>query len=108
MASATALGNAAAGNVKAYLPTILSGLEKSDPQSYLLLHSVKELLQHPEMIRQDLAPSALNLWQALLVVSKEEDNRAVGAECVGRLALLDPPAYIPQFQVRHTDSILCN
>lgn len=108
MASATALGNAAAGNVKAYLPTILSGLEKSDPQSYLLLHSVKELLQHPEMIRQDLAPSALNLWQALLVVSKEEDNRAVGAECVGRLALLDPPAYIPQFQVRHADSILCN
>ncbi|KAL4943777.1 hypothetical protein BDV06DRAFT_129554 [Aspergillus oleicola] len=98
LASAAALGNAAAGNVKAYLPTILGGLEKSESQSYLLLHSVKELLQHPELIRQDVAPSVTKLWQALLVVSKEEDNRAVGAECVGRLALLDLPAYIPQFQ----------
>ncbi|KAL4882600.1 armadillo-type protein [Aspergillus karnatakaensis] len=98
LASATALGNAAAGNVKAYLPTILGGLEKSNPQSYLLLHSVKELLQHPEMIRPDVAPSAAKLWQALLTVSKEEDNRAVGAECVGRLALIDPATYIPQFQ----------
>ncbi|KAL4949993.1 armadillo-type protein [Aspergillus filifer] len=97
LAAAAALGNAAAGNVNAYLPTILGGL-KSESQSYLLLHSVKELLQHPELIRQDVAPSATKLWQALLVVSKEEDNRAVGAECVGRLALLDLPAYIPQFQ----------
>ncbi|KAL2870676.1 putative cullin binding protein CanA [Aspergillus lucknowensis] len=98
LAAATALGNAAAGNVKAYLPTILGGLEKSRGQSYLLLHSVKELLQHPEMIRPDVAPSAAKLWQALLVVSEEEDNRAVGAECVGRLALVDPTAYIPHFQ----------
>ncbi|KAL2847718.1 armadillo-type protein [Aspergillus pseudodeflectus] len=98
LAAATALGNAAAGNVKAYLPTILGGLEKPQGQSYLLLHSVKELLQHPDLIRPDVAPSAAKLWQALLVVSKEEDNRAVGAECVGRLALVDPAAYIPHFQ----------
>ncbi|KAA8650920.1 hypothetical protein EYZ11_001854 [Aspergillus tanneri] len=98
LASATSLGNAAAGNVKAYLPTILGGLEQSNPQSYLLLHSVKELLQHPEIVRPDVAPSALKLWQALLQVSEEEDNRAVGAECVGRLALIDPVAYIPHFQ----------
>ncbi|PLB47544.1 TATA-binding protein-interacting protein [Aspergillus steynii IBT 23096] len=98
LASAASLGNAAAGNVKAYLPTILNGLDKSNPQSYLLLHSVKELLQHPEIVRPDVAPSALKLWQALLLVSEEEDNRAVGAECVGRLALIDPVAYIPHFQ----------
>ena len=99
LAAATALGNAAAGNVKTYLPTIMSGLEKPNHQSYLLLHSVKELLQHPEIVRPDVAPSALKLWQALLNVSEEEDNRAVGAECVGRLALIDPVAYIPHFQV---------
>lgn len=98
LAAATALGNAAAGNVKTYLPTIMSGLEKPNHQSYLLLHSVKELLQHPEIVRPDVAPSALKLWQALLNVSEEEDNRAVGAECVGRLALIDPVAYIPHFQ----------
>ncbi|KAL3479304.1 Cullin-associated NEDD8-dissociated protein 1, C-terminal part [Aspergillus californicus] len=98
LAAANALGNAAAGNVKAYLPTILGGLEKPNSQSYLLLHSVKELLQHPDMIRADVAPSAAKLWQALLIVSEAEDNRAVGAECVGRLALIDPAAYIPHFQ----------
>ncbi|KAI9930505.1 hypothetical protein ASPWEDRAFT_171133 [Aspergillus wentii DTO 134E9] len=98
LAAATALGNAAAGNVKIYLPIVLGGLEKSNPQSYLLLHSVKELLQHPEVVRPDVAPSAIKLWQALVVVSDEEDNRAVGAECVGRLALIDPVAYIPHFQ----------
>ncbi|KAJ5102261.1 hypothetical protein NUU61_004483 [Penicillium alfredii] len=98
LAAATALGNAGAGNVKAYLPVVLKGLDKSNSQSYLLLHSVRELLQHPEVVRLDLAPSALKLWQALLIVSEEEDNRAVGAECVGRLALIDPVAYIPHFQ----------
>lgn len=100
LAAAAALGNSAAGNVKAYLPIILGGLDKSNPRSYLLLHTVKEMLQHPEVVRQDIAPSAIKLWQALLLVSEEEDNRAVGAECVGRLALLDPVAYIPHFQVR--------
>lgn len=99
LAAATALGNAAAGSVKAYLPIILNGLGKSNAPSYLLLHSVRELLQHPEVVRPDLAPSAHNLWHALLLVSEEEDNRAVGAECVGRLALLDPGAYIPHFVV---------
>lgn len=99
LAAATALGNSAAGSVKNYLPIILNGLDKSNAQSYLLLHSVRELLQHPEVVRPDLAPSALKLWQALLAVSEEEDNRAVGAECVGRLALINPGAYIPHFQV---------
>ncbi|KAJ5083444.1 hypothetical protein N7456_012871 [Penicillium angulare] len=97
LAAATALGNAAAGSAKAYLPIIENGLESSDSQSYLLLHSVRELLQHSE-VRAELAPTALKLWQALLLVSQEEDNRAVGAECIGRLALIDPVAYIPHFQ----------
>lgn len=104
LAAATALGNAAAGSVKAYLPIILNGLGKSNASSYLLLHSVRELLQHPEVVRPDLAPSAHKLWHALLVVSEEEDNRAVGAECVGRLALLDPGAYIPHFAVSRARS----
>ncbi|KAJ5097982.1 hypothetical protein N7532_004983 [Penicillium argentinense] len=99
LAAATALGNAAAGSLKTYLPIILNGLDVTNSHSYLLLHSVRELLQHPEVVRPDLAPSALKLWQALLVVSEKEDNRAVGAECVGRLALIDPVSYIPHFQV---------
>lgn len=99
LAAATALGNAAAGNIKAYLPIILGGLDRSNSQNYLLIHSVKELLQHSEVAGPDLALSAVKLWQALLAVSEEEENRAVGAECIGRLALLDPASYIPNFQV---------
>ncbi|KAJ5690746.1 hypothetical protein N7462_005138 [Penicillium macrosclerotiorum] len=108
LAAATALGNAAAGNIKAYLPVILNGLTPANPQSYLLLHSVRELLQHSEVVRPELAPSALKLWQALILVSQEEDNRAVGAECVGRLALIDPVAYIPHFQdhLSNSDAVI--
>lgn len=99
LAAATALGNAAAGSARAYVPILLAGLDNSNTQSYLLLHSVRELLQHSEVVRPDIAPVALKLWQALLVVAEEEDNRAVGAECIGRLALIDPVAYISHFQV---------
>lgn len=99
LAAATALGNAAASNVKIYMPVILEGLDKSSSSNYLLLHSVKELLQHPETVRRDLAPFAVKLWEILLIVSEDEDNRAVGAECIGRLALIDPAAYIPHLQV---------
>lgn len=104
LAAATALGNAAAGNIKAYLPIILGGLDRSNSQNYLLIHSVKELLQHSEVAGPDLALSAVKLWQALLAVSEEEENRAVGAECIGRLALLDPASYIPNFQEHLSDS----
>ncbi|KAJ6164756.1 hypothetical protein N7470_003428 [Penicillium chermesinum] len=97
LSAATALGNAAAGSVKEYLPIILKGLTKANDQSYLLLHSVRDLLQHTE-VRPELAPAAMKLWQALLAVSEEEENRAVGAECIGRLALIDPTFYIPHFQ----------
>ncbi|OJJ44923.1 hypothetical protein ASPZODRAFT_153258 [Penicilliopsis zonata CBS 506.65] len=98
LAAATALGNAAAGDVKTYLPILLNGLDASSSQSYLILSSVKELLQHPEVVRPDVAPYAIKLLQALLLASEDEENRAVGAECIGRLALIDPVAYIPQFQ----------
>ena len=101
LAAATSLGNAAAGNVKAYLPVILDGFDSSNAQSYLLLHSLKELVQHPEVAETELPPAAPKLWQTLLTVSEQEDNRIVGAECIGRLALLDPETYLPNFRVRH-------
>lgn len=102
LAAAASLGNSAAGSVVAYLPIILEGLDKSNPRSYLFLHTVKELLQHPQAVRDGVARHAIQLWQSLLAVSEEEDNHAVGAECAGRLALLDPAAYIPHFQVNHS------
>ncbi|KAK2767024.1 hypothetical protein FQN54_006341 [Arachnomyces sp. PD_36] len=98
LSAAVALGNTGTSNVKTYLPVILEGLEKSSSSNYLLLHSLKEILQHPESVRPDVAPFATRLWEILLVVSDDEDNRAVGAECIGRLALIDPGSYVPLLQ----------
>ena len=99
LSAAVALGNSGASNIKVYLPVILEGLDKSSSSKYLLLHSLKEILQHHESVRPDVAPFATRLWQILLTASDDEDNRAVGAECIGRLALIDPGSYIPLLQV---------
>ncbi|KAK2791449.1 hypothetical protein FQN52_004883 [Onygenales sp. PD_12] len=98
LSAAIALGNCGASNIKAYLPVILEGLENPSSSKYLLLHSLREILQHPESVRPEVAPFATRLWQRLLTASDDEDNRAVGAECIGRLALIDPSAYIPLLQ----------
>ncbi|KAH8705301.1 putative cullin binding protein CanA [Talaromyces proteolyticus] len=98
LAAAVALGNAAASNVKSYMPVILDGLDKSSSSTYLLLHSIKELLQHPELVRNEITPFATKLWQILLSASDDEDSRVVGSECIGRLALLDPASYVPHLQ----------
>ncbi|OKL58304.1 Cullin-associated NEDD8-dissociated protein 1, C-terminal part [Talaromyces atroroseus] len=95
LAAAVALGNAAASNIKAYMPIILEGLNKPRSSTYLLLHSIKEILHHPEHVRDEIAPFATQLWQILLAASEDEDNRVVGSECIGRLALLDPSSYVP-------------
>ena len=99
LSAAVALGNSGASNIKVYLPVILEGLDKSSSSKYLLLHSLKEILQHHENVRPDVSPFATRLWQILLTASDDEDNRAVGAECIGRLALIDPGSYIPLLQV---------
>lgn len=103
LSAAVALGNAGASNIKSYFPVILEGLENSQTTKYLLLHSLKEILQHPENVREDVAPFAKRLWEILLAASDDEDNRAVGAECIGRLSLIDPAFYIPQIQVRNSN-----
>jgi len=99
LAAAIALGNAAASSIKTYMPVILEELDKSSSSNYLLLHSVKEVLQHPENVRSDIVPFAMKLWGILLTASDDEDNRVVGAECIGRLALIDPVSYVPHLQV---------
>ncbi|EEP80089.1 conserved hypothetical protein [Uncinocarpus reesii 1704] len=96
--AAVALGSVGASNIEAYLPVILAELEKDHSSKYLLLHSLREILQHPENVRTDVAPFATRLWEILLNASDDEDNRVVGAECIGRLALIEPSSYIPLLQ----------
>ncbi|KAF2489779.1 TIP120-domain-containing protein [Lophium mytilinum] len=97
LAAAVALGRAGAGNVEKYLPVILQTMGQPSSPQYLLLHSVKEILQQPST-ESAIIPFAGLLWQNLVAASLTEDNKAIGAECIGRLAIIDPKTYLPQLQ----------
>ncbi len=95
LAAAIALGSASSSNISQCLPVILQSLSQTQAADYLYLHALKEILQHcSESGNADLAPFADTLWQKLLSVSGTEDSRAVGAECIGRLAMIEPKAYV--------------
>lgn len=100
LAAAIALGRAGAGNISTYLPVILKAMERGNSYQYLLLHSVKEILQHAGNGSTDFSPYSKSTWDQLMIASQIEDNKAVGAECIGRLAIIDPRTYMPQLRVR--------
>ncbi|KAF1999977.1 TIP120-domain-containing protein [Amniculicola lignicola CBS 123094] len=97
LAAAVALGRAGAGNVSKFLPVILSTMGQPSSPQYLLLHSIKEILQH-DGTESEIIPYASLLWNNLVAASQLEDNKAIGAECIGRLAIIDPKTYLPQLQ----------
>jgi cullin-associated NEDD8-dissociated protein 1 len=98
LAAALALGRAGAGNVPVYLPEILATMDKGGNTQYLLLHSIKEILQQAGNNSTDISNDTKHIWGILLSASQAEDNKAVGAECIGRLAIIDPMTYMPQLQ----------
>lgn len=107
LAAAVALGRAGAGNVPVYLPVILDRLDKmgaasskteGQKQQYLFLHALREILGH-EGAESQIIPYAQSLWSNILTASQTEDNKTIGAECIGRLAIIDPKTYLPQLQV---------
>jgi len=107
LAAAVALGRAGAGNVPLYLPVILDRLSKASAsknpeEHYLLLHSLREIVGH-EGSESNIIPYAQSLWTNLLTASQTEDNKTIGAECIGRLAIIDPKTYLPQLQVGFSD-----
>jgi cullin-associated NEDD8-dissociated protein 1 len=102
IAAAVALGRAGAGNIPAYLPIILKTMGQPSANQYLLLHSIREVLQQ-DGTESQIIPFAAELWNNLLAASQVDDNRAIGAECIGRLAVLDPATYLPQLQTFLTD-----
>jgi cullin-associated NEDD8-dissociated protein 1 len=95
LTAAMALGRAAAGNVQAYLPAILQSFQNAGAKQYLLLQSIKEIL----LQRTDISGFAQPIWDCLLESSQAEDNKAVCAECIGRLAVVDPETFIPKLDV---------
>jgi len=97
LAAAVALGRAGAGSVSKYLPVILSSMGQPSSPQYLFLHAIKEVLQHDDT-ESEIIPYTSTLWENLVVASQLEDNKAIGAECIGRLTIIDPKTYLPQLQ----------
>ena len=100
-AAAVALGRAGAGNINTYLPVILSNAAITGNLQYLSLHSIKEILQYAGTAHSDISPYATQIWEKLLMASQAEDNKAIGAECIGRLTVIEPNTFLPKLQVRY-------
>lgn len=96
LAAAVSLGLAGAGNVQVYVPEIMKRLDGGQ-DSYLLVHSLKEVIQHGQF--DAIRPYASDMWNALLNTAvANEDSKAAAAECVGRLTVLDPYIFLPELK----------
>lgn len=94
LSAAVALGRAGAGNVAAYVPVILQSMHQGGNTQYLLLQSIKEVLQQVAISSTDLGQLSTPIWNQILAASGSEDNKAVCAECIGRLVIIDPKTYM--------------
>lgn len=100
LSAAVALGRAGAGNVSVYLPVILQSMKRKGSTQYLLLQSIKEILQQAALSSADIGQFSKSIWDEILAATDTEDNKAVCAECVGRMVIIDPKTYMPKLEVR--------
>ncbi|KAH7368840.1 cullin-associated NEDD8-dissociated protein [Plectosphaerella cucumerina] len=98
ISAAIALGRAGAGNVSQYLPVILETMKRGGNTQYLLIQSIKEILQQVPIQSINLSKYAEPLWKQLLAASTNTENAVVSAECVGRLVIVDPKVFMPELQ----------
>ncbi|EPS39189.1 hypothetical protein H072_7034 [Dactylellina haptotyla CBS 200.50] len=106
LAAATALGLAGVGNPQQFVPAIISEFEASGSakEQYLLLHSYKEILQHSVQKPENISAFSADIWKHLFAAAKHDESKSIAAECVGRLAIIDPRTYIPELQQQLGDS----
>jgi cullin-associated NEDD8-dissociated protein 1 len=98
-AAATALGRAGAGNIPHYVPVILQATADSSAsakQKQLLMLAIREIV-HAEDHAQ-IAPFVQELWNHVMSAAQTDENRAIGSECIGQLAVYDPAVFFPQLQ----------
>ena len=94
-AASYALGYLGIRNIQKSIPFILHEIDRNSRHQYLLFHSLKELISY--FILQSngfqlFKPFINDVWRKLLEYCKspEEATRNVVAECLGKLAVLDP------------------
>ncbi|KAG5024111.1 hypothetical protein JHK85_020453 [Glycine max] len=104
-AASYALGNIAVGNLPKYLPFILDQIDNQQKKQYLLLHSLKEVIVRQSVDKAEFQESSVEKILNLLFnhcESEEEGVRNVVAECLGKIALIEPVKLIPALKVRRT------
>ncbi|KAL9675175.1 hypothetical protein QQ045_003376 [Rhodiola kirilowii] len=104
-AASYALGNIAVGNLNKYLPYILDQIENQQKMQYLLLHSLKEVIVRQSADKSEFQESSVETILKLLFnhcESEEEGVRNVVAECLGKMALVEPAKLVPALKLRTT------
>jgi len=108
-AAAFSLGNVAVGNMKKYLPHLLTLVKQHADRRYLLLSSVKEIITRHSGAVTTIATFKPYVDSVLPILfenaeSKDEGVRSMVAECLGGLAIIDSKKLIPQMaQLAGTD-----
>ncbi|XP_042384041.1 cullin-associated NEDD8-dissociated protein 1-like [Zingiber officinale] len=109
-AASYALGNIAVGNLSKYLPFILDQIDNQQKKQYLLLHSLKEVIARQSIDqpgKSELQESNVEKILSLLFnhcESDEEGVRNVVAECLGKIALIEPKKLVPALKERTASS----
>ncbi|KAG6780047.1 hypothetical protein POTOM_016455 [Populus tomentosa] len=104
-AASYALGNIAVSNLSKYLPFILDQIDNQQKKQYLLLHSLKEVIVRQSVDKAEFQDSIVEKILKLLFnhcESDEEGVRNVVAECLGKIALVEPAKLVPALKVRTT------
>lgn len=103
LASAVALGRAGTGNIPKFLPEILKTMSCGGNVQYLLLHAIKEIIKQASNNKADIMEYIQLIWGQLISLSQADDNKVVGAECIGRLAIINPKIYLPELRVSDSE-----
>ncbi|KAL2549810.1 Cullin-associated NEDD8-dissociated protein 1 [Forsythia ovata] len=93
-----ALGNIVVGNLPKYLPFILDKIDNQQKKQYPLLHSLKEVIVRQYVDKAEFDDSSVEKITSLLFnhcESDEEGVRNVVAECLGKIALIEPGKLVP-------------
>ena len=103
LSAATAFGRAASSHLEEYTAVMFKNGSTKDLSQHHFLYSIKEIISNPEA---DINPYSDRFWDYVLAASLTETNRAVAAECLGRLAASDPARFLPRIEelLKSTDS----
>ncbi|RXG58982.1 Cullin-associated NEDD8-dissociated protein 1 [Armadillidium vulgare] len=102
-AASYSLGHLSCGNLQEHLPFVLAEIENNPKRQYLLLHSLKEIINFQSKSEEGvkvLQGYVGHIWDQLFqhAECQEEGTRNVVAECLGKLTLINPSQLLPKLQ----------